>query len=280
MVPPLSLTQAGVSVSIITRNEESSLKRCLDSVSWSGDIVVLDSYSTDLTESIANGFPGVRFLQRKFDDYSSQRNHALHEVDYHNSWVFIIDADEVCPADLKEEILRTAASADQEAVVFHMRRKDFFLDRWMRHTTMYPVWFERLVRPKRVRYTGIFNEHLAWEGKEGFLKHHLHHFPFDKGLAFWIDRHNRYSTLQAQENIEKSRDPLVLRALFCRNPLQRRAEMKKLYAKIPSKWFLYLLYNFFVKGCFLDGIKGIKFVLLRSYYEYMVDLKTTFGRQI
>jgi hypothetical protein len=219
----------------------------------------------------------VRLYQRHFDDFAMQRNAALHEVSYANPWFFFIDADEVCPLDLAEEILRETSQADDEVVVFHLRRRDYFRGKWMKHTTMYPVWFERVMRPDQVKFRGEFSEKLVFSGEERYLTSHLDHYPFDKGLDFWVERHNRYSTLQAEINMQQRAVPISWKALCDRNPLKRRAEMKRLYQRIPCKWLLYLLYNFFCKMCFLHGRDGLQFILLRSYYEYLVEMKTIEG---
>ena len=81
-----------VSTLILTFNEELNLPRCLASLSWCDDIVVLDSYSSDRTEQIANA-AGVRFVQRTFDDYATQRNFGINQIDYKYPWILMIDAD-------------------------------------------------------------------------------------------------------------------------------------------------------------------------------------------
>ena len=117
-----------VSVLILTYNEEVNLVRCFASISWCDDIVVLDSYSTDRTESIARA-AGTRFVQRAFDDYASQRNFGLSKIDYKHSWVLMLDADEVVPSELKDEIERTLKSCDANVSLFRMRRIDYFMGR-------------------------------------------------------------------------------------------------------------------------------------------------------
>ncbi len=120
-----------VSVLILTLDEEANLGSCLRSLTWCDDIVVLDSFSTDGTEEIARK-AGARFVQRAFDDYASQRNFGLSEIEYKHPWVFMVDADEVVPPDLEEEIERETAACDSDVSLFRMRNKNFLMGRWIR----------------------------------------------------------------------------------------------------------------------------------------------------
>ena len=83
-----------ISAVILTLNEERNIVECIETLrSWCGDIVVYDSFSSDRTVELAKA-AGARVFQRKFDNYASQRNAALHEVEYPNEWVVMVDADE------------------------------------------------------------------------------------------------------------------------------------------------------------------------------------------
>ncbi|MBU0762131.1 MAG: glycosyltransferase family 2 protein [Candidatus Altiarchaeota archaeon] len=264
-----------VSVLLITLNEEENISKCLDSVAWSDDIVVVDSYSTDNTEKIARSFKQVRFYRRKFDDYSSQRNYGLHEIKYKNEMVLILDADEVCSGGLMEEIKNLEES---DLPVYFIRRRNFFNGRWMKHNTTYPVWFGRLVNPKEVSFERIVNERLCFTGKEGYLKNHIDHFPFSKGLDVWIKRQNRYSSMEA-EILTKSNERVRLEGLLSKNPVKRRKTQKDIMSRLPGRWIIYLLYNFFIKLCFIDGIDGVYYVLLRAFHvEFAIESKYRFMR--
>ena len=92
-----------VSILILTFNEEINIGSFLDTVSWSDDIVVLDSFSSDATTRIAIDH-GARVVQRGFDNYSEQRNFGIREVAYRNEWLIMIDADERLSLALRAEI--------------------------------------------------------------------------------------------------------------------------------------------------------------------------------
>src|SRR5208282_3383395 len=189
-----------VSICILTLNEETNLADCIDSCAWSDDIVVFDSLSVDRTKEIALA-KGARVIERAFDNYAAQRNAALMEVCYKHPWVLMVDADERVPEDLAREVEARVAVADADTVMFRIRRRDFFLGQWLKRSSGYPTWFGRLVRLGRVRVAREINEEYLADGRIRYLDAHLHHFPFNKGIAYWFERHNRYSSMGALAKI-------------------------------------------------------------------------------
>ena len=114
-----------ISVLILTLDEEVNLPGCLDSVAWTDDVVVLDSFSRDATQQVARARDNVRLYQRQFDNYAAQRNFGLREIRYKYSWVLMLDADERVPAELREEMLRAVGGARESVAMFRMRRRDY-----------------------------------------------------------------------------------------------------------------------------------------------------------
>jgi glycosyltransferase involved in cell wall biosynthesis len=174
-----------VSVLIITKNEQQDLPDCLESVSWSDDIHVYDSFSEDATVDIARTF-GAKVTQRGFDNYASQRNAALREVEYHYAWLLILDADERVPTALAQEIERFVCSAPTDVVAGRIRRRDFFQGTWLKHAQMSP-YYTRLVKPRCVHYERNVNEVLKVAGTIVDLGEPFDHYPFSKGIGHWID---------------------------------------------------------------------------------------------
>ena len=160
----------GVSVLILTLNEEANLAECIDSCGWSDDIIVFDSMSEDRTLEIANT-KGVRLVQRRFDNYAAQRNAALTTVQYKNPWVLMVDADERVSPELAAEIATTIAGVGAEVALFRIRRKDFFLGKWLRRSSGYPSWFGRLVRLGHVRVEREVNEEYIGTVKSATSRH-------------------------------------------------------------------------------------------------------------
>ncbi len=260
-----------ISVLILTLNEERDLPDCLASVAWSDDVVVFDSVSTDRTVEIARQ-SGARVFQRRFDNYASQRNAALNEVEYRHPWVLMVDADERWPEQIFAEI-KTAIQADRDISLYHFLRKDMFMGRWLRRSTGYPTWAGRLVRLGEVSVRRDINEEYWTNGHKGFIKSHFIHYPFSKGVASWIERHNRYSSMEAQALIAEARGRLRLRGLFSWDPIVRRKSLKQLAYRLPFRPWLVFCYLYLFRLGFLDGIPGLTYCRLRSTYEFMVDLK-------
>lgn len=262
-----------VSVLILTLDEEQNLPDCLESVAWSDDVVVFDSFSSDRTCALAEE-RGVRVIRRHFDNYADHRNAALHEIDFRNEWVLMVDADERVPGDLAEEVKRVCASATPNTAMYLVRRKDFFLGRWLRRSSGYPTWFGRLVRPNRVQVRRAVNEEYHADGRVDRLVCHLHHYPFSKGVDWWVTRQNRYSAMEAaipQGDREAFRN--VLRFLVSRDSVKRRRALKCLAHRLPCTPLVAFIYLYFWRGGFLEGRPGLYYCVLRVMYEFLIELK-------
>lgn len=261
---------------IITKNEAATIADCIRSCTFADAIIVLDSASDDDTRAIAASL-GARVEVRPFDDYATQRNAALVLAANHD-WAFMIDADEQCPADLAAEIRRAVATVDQDTVLFRVRRKDVLFGRWLRHASGYPHWFPRLVRPRRVTVVRPINEDLVINGDEAQLQEHLIHYPFAKGMAHWIDRHNRYSTLEATQLArERVADTTGVDALKSRYGEGRRW-LKQIFYRLPCRPLVAFLGLYVCRGGFLDGSAGYHYARMRAMYEYMICLKQAEAR--
>ena len=268
-----------VSVLILTLNEEHDLPGCLASVAWCNDIVVFDSCSTDRTQAVARE-RGCRVVERGFDDYASQRNAALSDVTFTHPWVLMLDADERVTLELAEEIEAATLTAGPEAALFNVRRKEMFRGRWLRHSSGYPTWFGRLVRPGRVTVRRPVNEEYLADGDVGFLSSHLIHYPFDKGLARWVERHNQYSTMEAGAvSAQVAGASPRFREVLSGDPTRRRRAAKAIAYRLPGRPLLAFGYLYFFRLGFLDGSPGLEFCILRGFYELLIDLKVKEKRQ-
>lgn len=269
----MELPNTKFSVLILAFNEEHNLRDCLDSVGYSDDVVVFDSFSTDRTVEIAKQ-AGARVVQRKFDNYASQRNVALNEVEYKYPWILMIDADERVSSELRKEIDAILNSRYQNDIaLYRVRRKDMFMDRWIRHSSGYPTWFGRLFKAGAVWVEREINEEYHTNGKIGYLSEHLIHYPFNKGITFWLERHNRYSSMEAEALIKEVQNGLRLKDLFSTDPAIRRKFLKQLAFRMPCRPLLVFCYLYFARMGFLDGMPGFTYCRLRAIYEYMIDLK-------
>lgn len=263
-----------ISVLILTKNEQQDLPACLQSVAWSDDIHVLDSISTDRTLEIARA-AGATITQRPFDNWAAHQNWALNNLPFRHPWVFYLDADERVTPELAAS-LRKAVELPGESVAFRVRRRDFFLDTWLKHVQASPFYL-RLFRPEKIRYERLVNPVSIPAGPVGEVSGYLDHFPFSKGMSHWLARHNSYSTLEAQqidENRNAHRGFSLRQALFASDFHERRFHQKELFYRIPGRPVLKFFLLYFVRRGFLDGRAGLTYALLQSFYEYMIVLKT------
>lgn len=265
-VPPL------YAVLILTKDEEINIAECLASIPTGVDAFVLDSLSTDRTAEIAREH-GAQVHFRSFDNYAAQRNHGLHELRYPTRWVLMLDADERMTSELHTEIQNRLATTSSRDTLFRMRRKDMFMGRWLRRSSGYPTWFGRLARIDAVRVEREINEEFVTEGNVGYLEEHLIHFPLNKGLAYWFERHNRYSTMEAATLVKETRGTLQWNQIFNNDPAIRRKWLKQIAYRLPGRPFLIFAYLFIFRGGFLDGSAGLNFCKLRLTYELLIDAK-------
>jgi glycosyltransferase involved in cell wall biosynthesis len=267
------MTQS-ISVLILTKNEERDLPGALESVAWSDDVHVFDSHSTDATASIAEAF-GATLHRRAFDDYAAHRNAALTSIAFKHPWVFLLDADERPTSGLSREMQQLALSAPEELSGFRLRRRDFLFGSWLKHAQISPFYI-RLVRPERSRYTRAINEVIEVTGPIGELSYPLDHYPFSKGLAHWIAKHNQYSSMEAELIYRQQglQNPSIRTALRDPDFHTRRLHQKALFYRMPGRPLIKWLYMMFVRGAILDGSAGLSYATLQSFYEYLIVLKT------
>ena len=263
-----------ISILILTRNEERDLPAALASVSWSDDIHVFDSFSTDATLEIARA-AGAHTHQRTFDDYATHRNAALTTIPFKHPWVFLLDADERPTPELSREMQQLALTVPNEISGFRLRRRDFLFGTWLKHAQISPFYI-RLVRPERARYSRAINEVIEVEGPIADLAHSLDHYPFSKGIAHWIAKHNQYSTMEAQliHRQQGLQNPSLATALTSKDFHTRRLHQKAIFYTLPGRPLIKWLYMMFVRRAILDGSSGLTYSTLQSFYEYLIVLKT------
>ena len=263
-----------ISVLILTHNEELNLGRCLDSVKWSDDVLVLDSFSTDGTLEIARS-RGVRVLQNRFVNFAAQRNFGLDGGHLKHDWVLHLDADEVVTPELQRELTASATNSDKDA--YRVASKMMFQGRWLKHSGLYPWHQVRFGRRDKLRFVQV--GHGQRENLEplrlGTLHEPLLHFSFSKGIQEWFERHNRYSTDEAAHFME-SADARTMDwpgVFVWGDASRRRRALKGLFGNLPFRPTLRFLYMYFFKLGFLDGHAGLTYCRLLTTYEYLTVLK-------
>lgn len=231
-----------LSVVIITKNEEENLPRCLASVSWADEIVLIDSDSTDRTLAIAESH-GARVYRHAWHGFGPAKREAVNRAK--GEWIFSIDADEEVSPALAQEI-RNRVENPGEANGFYVPRLTQFLGKWMRHGGWYPDHVLRLFKKDAGNFTeAVVHETVVVEGATERLEHHLRHYCYPSLESYFV-KFNRYTELAAQELHDN----------------RQRAGWVKIILNPIAKF----IKQFILRAGFLDGLEGLVLALLSSGY--------------
>ena len=225
-----------LTVIIPTYNEEAYLEDALFSVSFADEIIVIDSYSTDKTAEIAKK-NATKFLQRKFDNFSNQKNFALKEAT--GEWILFLDADERVTHSLEAEILEVIKTSQHSG--YEINFPHFYMNRFLYHHSDNVL---RLVKREGAYFTGLVHEKLHCNGSIGKLENHMLHFTY-KSLLEYIKKKESYAWFQAE-------------SLFERN---KKATWMHLFFKPCYRFFS----SYILKGGILDGIPGLTVAAVNAY---------------
>lgn len=257
---------------IFTLNEAVHLPSCLASLTWCDDVIVVDSFSTDDTESICRAW-GARFVQHAFEGFGAQRNWAIDHCAPKYPWILILDADERVPAEMPTELQDIAESNPPDVGAYRVRRRFYMWGRWLRHSALYPSWVVRFVHKDRVRYVNRgHSETQTVAGETRDLQADLIDENL-KGIDEWFARQNRYSRKEADYELSEDDKPTPFVHVFSRDPLLRRSAIKTLSRNLPFRGAVYFLYSYVWRRGFLDGKDGLMFCRMRALYQAEVDLK-------
>ena len=263
-----------VSVMIFTLNEELHLPSCLASLAWCDDVIVVDSFSSDRTGEICQD-ARVRFFQHPFEGFGSQRNWALETTAPKYDWVLILDADERVTPELVRELAEVLSAPPPTVGAYRLRRRFHLWGRWLRYSSLYPTWVVRIVHKERTRY--LNRGHAETQEVRGEIRELTGDLIDEnlKGMDEWFERQNRYSSRDAEYELEqeKKQGPLSLTRLLMGDPLARRAALKRLAGRLPARPFWYFLYSYLLRGGFRDGRDGLIFCFMKAMYQGMVQVK-------
>jgi glycosyltransferase involved in cell wall biosynthesis len=260
------MDKLSLTVILITLNEEYHLAEVLDNLSdIAENIFIVDSLSSDRTVDIALE-KGVTIVQRPFTNFGDQWNFALKNNPFDTEWVMKIDPDERLSEKLKSEIRRTV-KLNNSKTAYEFHRRLWFMGKPM-HVLNNVL---RLWKKNKCRFSDVLvNEHPIIDGSIGFLKGKMEHFD-SKDLHHWQEKQNKYSTMEAKMRYEKkalAADPNIFG-----NKLEKRMFVKKILFKVPFKFTILFLYNFFITGAWRDGKLGWRWAQLRVYVYRMRQLK-------
>ena len=264
-----------VSILILTKNEKQDLPGCLASVAWCDDIHVFDSFSDDGTVEIATG-SGAKVTQRIFENWSAHQNWGLANIPFRHKWVLYIDADERVSEELKNAVLN-ASTIVNDTVAYEIQRRDFSWNGvWLKHAQISPFYL-RFFQPAKMRYERLVNPISIPDGPTSKLNGFLDHYPFSKGIRFWVQRHLSYADMEAKMRLAdmgEGKSFSVSKALFSKDFTEKRYHQKGLFYKMPGRPFIKWFYMVIWRRAFLDGKAGLTYATLQSIYEYFIILKT------
>jgi glycosyltransferase involved in cell wall biosynthesis len=247
------MTQPLLSVAIITLNEEQNLARTLASVQWADEIVVVDSGSTDRTVEIARSF-GASVIERDWPGFAAQKNFAIAQCT--GAWILTLDADEELSPELQTQI-RTLLPTNPTTDAYFLRRRNLFLGHWIKRGSFYPDAKLRLFRRTAANFAATpqfedrpVHETITFDGASDTLDFDIIHHAYPT-LSTYIEHMDRYSNLGANLLVANRRTSASLPAFLC-----------NIYV-IPQLTFLW---NYFLRGGFLDGREGLLLHLYHATY--------------
>ncbi|MBI3016366.1 MAG: glycosyltransferase family 2 protein [Candidatus Tectomicrobia bacterium] len=190
-----------LSATVIAYNEGSRIARCLESLLWADEIVVVDAFSQDDTVEVCRRYTD-KVLRRDWQGYGRQKNYSCEQASHH--WILNLDADETVSAELKEEIQQTLGGEPDHSV-YRMPRRNYFAGRWIRRCGWYPDYTMRLFDRRRARFNErMVHESVSVSGPVGTLQGVIEHHTYES-LSDYIERLNRYSSLAAEELIREGK---------------------------------------------------------------------------
>ncbi len=261
------------SIYILTYNEEIDIAACIESAMLSDDIIVVDSLSRDRTVEIAEQYP-VRVVSHRFESHGRQRTWMLQDVPTKYEWVYILEADERMTPELFQECLEAIQNPDY--IGYYVAERVLFMGQWIRRSTQYPRYQMRLFRKDKVWFDDYgHTEREVCDGSTHFLKETYPHYTCGKGMARWIEKHNRYSTDEAIETVRQLESGTVNLGdlLFGKSEVERRRALKDLSLRMPFRPIIRFLYMYFLLGGIWDGRAGFTWCMLQAFYEYLILLK-------
>ncbi len=237
----------GLSVTIITLNEEENIRDCLESVKWADEIIVIDSESTDKTVDICKEYTEKIYLEREWHGFGKQKNLCIEKAK--GPWILNIDADERITPELKKEVEHVLSGGQGRYSGFYIPRKSFFIGKWIRYCGWYPDYNLRLFRKDKGRFSErLVHESVELKEKAGYLKNPLEHYTY-KSIGDYLLRAEKYSKLAAEEMLKNGKTVNYFDILL--RPLSTFLKM------------------FILKRGFLEGYRGL--ILSYLYASYTLS---------
>ena len=264
-----------ISVIVLTYNSAQTIEQTLRSaLRVSDDVNVVDSFSTDETLRILERFP-VQVTQHAFENYGLQRNWAIENLALKYSWQLHLDADEYLSDSLIAELNSLKRNPPVDIDGFLIPRKIRFLNRMLEHGGLYPTWHMRLFRGGRARCElRQYDQHFILDGRSSRLRSPMID-DHQMSLSEWTARHNRWSDKEVDEVLSPQSDGII-RGRLLGGDIERKRALRGVYYGLPSflRPFILFFYRYVIRFGFLDGIPGLIYIVLQSFwYRFLVDAK-------
>lgn len=273
-----------LTVVVLTRDEEANIARCLASVGWAAQVVVVDSGSADQTVALARS-AGAAVVEQPWLGFSAQREFALRMPEVRHDWVYFVDADEWVSPQLAGEIaarlgaegLGTDGRGTDGCAAYTHRLRLVFMGTWIRHCGWYQgSWVVRLADRRHTKYDGsLVGERAQVDGPVGRLANDI--VDDDrKGLATWLHKHVRYAELEQR----RRGTPVPLRDRIRQfrsrtdadtRPLTRIILKDLVFPAVPARPLAMFLYMYVIRLGLLDGRAGLRFCFFHAWYQVTVD---------
>ena len=238
---------------ILTKNEDKNIKKCIESVKWCDEIIIIDDNSTDKTLEIAKKYNVKIFFHSLDNDFSAQRNFGISKAK--NEWVLFVDSDEIISDALAFEISNAITLKDQSLRSFngfYIKRSDFMWGKRLMHGETGNISLLRLARKNKGLWKGMTHEKWEITRPVGRLVNPLLHFPHTT-LEEFLREVNFYTDIRAQELKTKKTKVFFWSIVF-----------------YPVGKFLI---NFIFKKGFMDGMQGLIFAIVMSFHSFLVRSK-------
>ena len=251
---------SSITVQILSYNEEQHIERAIKSVeSFASQVVVIDSFSNDRTVDIAKSL-GAIVLQNKWqNNYAHQFNWGLDNAPISSEWVMRLDADEYVTHELAAEIKSQIELLSPNINGIYMRRRIYFMGKWMKHGATYPMWMLRLWRKNHGRCENRWmDEHIVLSDGEtvrfnnDFIDDNLN------SLTWWTTKHNHYASREAADLLNLKYNFMASDVRVENDKEQamfKRWLKENVYSKMPLfiRPFFYFFYRFIIRLGFMDG---------------------------
>jgi len=234
-----------VSVYVLTTDNCRTIERCLKSLFWAEELVVVDSFSQDGTYEICKQYT-QKLYRQKWMGHRDQYQYAADLTT--QDWIMFVDADEEISPDLAEEIRTELNGKGKELDGYFAYRRTYYLGRWIRYGGWYPDGEIRLYRRKKGRWEGGLHAKLVVDGKIGVLKHQYHHYTYGN-ISDQIQTIDRYSKIAAEDLLERGEKFSLFNLLF--HP--------------PFRF----IKEYVLKSGFRDGLPGFIIIISTMYYVFI-----------